>query len=182
MRNNWQLFLGALILVWGLVLLLGVVFDIDTGALCFPIALIGIGVFVLLRPRFIAPGTNVEMRLFGDVRRRGAWEVADEEFWTGIGDVRLDLSETDIPPGETRYRALGFIGDIRLIVPEDVGVSIDSVSFLTEARVFDWKRQSFFVPVHYATENYETTERKIHVEMSYFIGEIKVRSTPTKSQ
>lgn len=181
MRNNWQIFLGALILIWGGVLLIGVVFDINTGALCFPIALIGLGVFILLRPRFIAPGTNVEMHLFGDVRRRGTWKVVGEEFWTGLGNVRLDLSEADIPPGETRYHALGFIGDVKLTVPEDVGVSIASVALLTEAKVLDWKRQSFFMPVHYATENYEIAERKIHVEVNYFISNIKVRSASPQS-
>jgi len=175
MHNRWQIFIGMLIIAAGLVFLVGNVFDIDTDALCFPIGLIALGVFLLLRPHFVSPGVGSQLKLLGDVRRYGDWQVADEEIWLGVGDVRLDMTNADIPVGETQIRIFGFVGDVRVRVPEDVGVSVSSTSFITDARVLDKKYNRVLTPFHLTSENYEIAERKVRLEISCFVGEIRVR-------
>ena len=175
MRNKWQFFIGGAITLIGLMFLVGSIFKVDMGAFCFPIGLILLGVFLLLRPQLVGPDKSVLLRLLGDVRRYGDWQVADEEIWIGVGNVRLDMTDADIPVGETRIRAFGFVGDVRLLVPEGVGVSVSSTSFVTDARVLGQRRDSLLTPVHFASKGYETAERKVQLEMSYFVGNLRVR-------
>ncbi|MBE9508803.1 MAG: cell wall-active antibiotics response protein [Chloroflexi bacterium] len=175
MRNQWHVFIGILIILVGLVFLVGTILDVDVGALCLPIGLIALGVFMLLRPHLISPDTAMRLRLLGGVRRHGAWQVTDEEIWIGVGDVRLDMSNADIPVGETQIRVFGFVGDVRLRVPEGVGVSVSSIAFVMDARVLGQKRSRFFAPLHLTSEDYETAERKINLEANYFVGDVRVR-------
>ena len=37
------------------------------------------------------------------------------------------------------------------------------------------KRESFVAPMHFATDDYETAERKIRLETGYFVADIKVK-------
>ena len=175
MRNQGQVIFGILIILIGLMFLLGNVFDVDVGALCFPTALILLGLWLLLRPRLVGPDTRLRFRVFGPLRRGGAWQVADEEILLLLGDVKLDMTQAEIPSGETRIRVFGFIGDVRLVVPEGVGVSLSSMAFVTDARMLGQKRDGLLLPVHLTSDDYETAERKVHLETMFFVGDIRVK-------
>jgi lia operon protein LiaF len=175
MRNKWQVYIGIFIILIGLMSLIGAIFDVDVGVFCAPIGLIALGVWLLLRPRLVSPDTAARLKLLGDVRRYGDWQVADEEIGVIIGNVRLDLSSADVPLGETKIRVFGFVGEVSLLVPEGVGVSISSSSFVTDARIFGQKRDGLFYPVSFASEGYETAERKVHLETMHFVVNLRVR-------
>lgn len=175
MHNKWQVFIGTLIVLIGLMSLIGNVFDVDVGAFCWPIGLIALGVWLLLRPQLISSDMAIRLMPLGNVRRHGAWQVADEEIWIGVGDVRLDLTSADVPVGETKFRVFGFVGDVDLLVPENVGVSLSSMAFVTEAKVLGQRRQSFLTPVDYASDGYEMAERKVQLTTGFFVGDITVK-------
>jgi hypothetical protein len=172
MYNRWQVLVGAAIIVVGVIFLIGTVFDIDPWALCFPIVLIVAGVFVLLRPQLFTAG---RLKLLGSVRRYGTWQVADEEFYTGVGDVRLDMTDADIPAGETRIRVLVGVGSVNVRVPEGVGVLVSSIGFVTDAQALGQKQVNFFTPFEVASDDYQTAERKVRLETVNFVGDVKVR-------
>ncbi|MGA9348921.1 MAG: cell wall-active antibiotics response protein LiaF [Anaerolineae bacterium] len=175
MRNQGQMLFGILIILVGLMFLLGSVFDVDVGDLCFPAGLILLGIWILFRPRLVGPDTALWLRVFGPIRRRGAWQVADEEIWLFVGDVRLDMTQAEIPLGETRIRVFGFVGNVRLVVPEGVGVSVSSMAFVTDARVLGQRRDGFLVPVHLTSDDYETAVRKVHLETMSFVADVRVK-------
>ena len=175
MRNKWQIYIGILIILVGVMFLIGSIFNVDVGAFCLPVGLIALGVWLLLRPRLISPDTPIRMKLVGDVRRRGDWQVSDEELWIGVGDVRLDMTSASIPVGETRLRLFGFVSDVRLLVPEGVGVSVSSTAFVTDARVLGQRYERFFDPFHLVSDEYEMAERKVNLEMTSFVADLKVR-------
>jgi lia operon protein LiaF len=178
MRNQGQILIGALILAAGLIFLLGALFDVDIGVFCFPLALILIGVGILLRPRLAGPDTALRFTLFGPVRYGGSWQVSNQEIWMVVGDVRLDLTQAEIPPGETLIRFFGFVGDIRLVVPEGVGVAVSSLAFFTEARMLGQKHEGVLTPLRLASDGYEGAERQIRLETTAFVAEFKVRRPP----
>ena len=175
MRNQGQVLFGVLIIVIGLAFLLGSVFDVDVGGLCFPAGLILLGIWILFRPRLVGPDAARGLRVFGPMRRRGVWQVADEDIWIFVGDVRLDMTQAEIPLGETRIRVFGFVGDVRLLVPEGVGVSLSSMAFVTDARLLGQRRDGLLVPVHLTSDDYETGERKVRLETMSFVGDVRVR-------
>ncbi len=105
---------------------------------------------MLLRPQLFDPNTPGQLKLLGDVHRRGAWQVTDEEIWTGIGNVRLDMTNADVPTGKTQIRVFNFVGD--------VGVWVSSTAFVTDARVLGQKRDYFLTSFELSSDNYETAQ------------------------
>jgi predicted membrane protein len=175
MRNQAQLFFGGLIIVIGALALLSNLFNVDFGSFFLPAILIFIGVLIIFRPRSLSPDTAFKLRLLGDVIHRGDWVVASEEMWSFIGSLKMDMSQADIPPGETSFRIFSFLGDVRLTVPENVGVSVSSFSFITDARLFGERFGGFFTPVEWSTDGYDQAERKIRIERVAFLGNLRVR-------
>jgi hypothetical protein len=175
MVNKPQVFIGAVIILIGVVSLIGTMFDIDVGALFCPVALIAAGVLLLLRPQLLDPGTPGQLMLLGDVRRRGVWGVADEDIWSGVGNVLLDMSGADVPVGETHVRVYNFVGDVRVSVPEGVGVSVSCMAFVTDARVLGRRRDYFLTPFELSSDDYEAAERRIRLDVLSFVGSLRVR-------
>ena len=170
-----QVVMGTAILIFGLLLLIGNLTGIDICAYLFPLILIGIGIWIVTRPALFAGGRNTRIQVIGDIRRRGQWTVRDQDFWCGVGDIRLDLTEATLPEGETTLRFYGFVNDVTLIVPGTVGVSVLSTSFLTTARVLGDKQDYFLTPYETETQRYTTATRRLRVELVYFVVDLKVR-------
>jgi len=175
MRNQAQLIFGGLLIVLGGLALLSNLFNVDFCAFFLPALLIFIGLLIIFRPRSLATGTGFKLRFFGDFVRRGEWKVCSEEMWFFLGNLKLDMSQADIPAGETIYRVYHFLGDVRLVVPADVGVSISSFSFITDARLFGVKYDGFLSPLDWSTPGYEQAEKKIRIENVAFLGNVRVR-------
>ncbi len=96
MCSRGQLIFGSLVLLLGIVLLIGNVFEINVWAFCWPILIIAIGVWLIIRPQLGGSHGEVNLRPLGTIRRHGEWHVRDEEIWMLVGDVDLDLSRATI--------------------------------------------------------------------------------------
>ena len=174
MRNQSRVIVGVVVIAIGFLFLFGSVFRINVWAICWPVGLIAVGVWLLVRPSMVGPGTRLEQKVLGDIRRDGAWDVVEEEIWLGVGDLRLDMTDATVPTGETRLRVFGFVGDVNLVVPEGIGVSISSWAFLTEGKVFGKAEESFVVPLQAESDGYVSAERRIRVETYFFVHDLKV--------
>lgn len=175
MRSNGRIIVGIGIIAVGLLILVGNILNVDLGFLCLPAVLILLGISLLLRPWLASPDTAVRASVFGPIRRSGAWQVADEEIWLLVGDVNLDFSEAVIPPGETVVRVFCFVTTIRVTVPEGVGVVVSPLSFLADVKMLGKKRDIFLAQSSLASEDYDTAERKIQVQPTCFVADVRVR-------
>ena len=155
-------------------LIIGNVLDVPIGSFFWPAVLILAGIWLILRPWWVGPDTAVHQKLIGDLRRDGAWQVTNEDYYTFVGDINLDLTHAEIPLGETRIRVYSFVADVRVRVPESIGVSLLSTAFVTEARLLGQKEDSFVSPVHLTTDGYEASERRVRLELFQFIAGVKV--------
>jgi len=117
----------------------------------------------------------LHFKLLGDVHRAGDGQVRDEEIWLGVGDIDLDLTDADFPTGETTLRFFGFVSSVALLIPEDVGVSIASTGFLTDAKVLDRTQETFFATFRARSDSYEAAERKVRLELTFFVVDLKVK-------
>ncbi len=174
MRNRWLILLGALLILWGVLSLIGTLFHVNAGAFCLPVALIVLGVWLLVYPRVIAPSTGFHLLPLGDLRRSGAWSVANEEIWIGVGDVKLDMTQAEIPAGETTLRVLGFVGDVNLRLPQNVGIAVSSAAAVADAKILGRHYHNVFGPLHVASDGYETAERKVRLEVTTFVADLHV--------
>lgn len=174
MRHRSQLILGGFLLFFGLIFLLANLLDLDIWMLCWPVVLILVGVWLLFRPNIVLGGVPLRIRVLGNVKRYGEWQVRDEEIWMFVGDVRLDLTRAQIPPGETRIRVVGFVGDVDLLAPRDVGVGVVSSAFLTDANLWGQKEDAFLTTVNRVSLGFESAERKVWLDTLFFVGDLDV--------
>jgi predicted membrane protein len=175
MENRWQLFLGIGLVSVGAVFLLGEVLGINFWVYCWPIALIAAGAWLLMLPRMMAPGTVIDTVIIGDLRRSGSWKVQAGEIWLGISDVELDFSQAEIPVGETTIKIKGFVCDVDVYFPLDVGVDIQSSGFVVDSTILGEDINSFLSPIQVTSERYAETERRVKLEVTGFVVDLKVR-------
>jgi predicted membrane protein len=168
-------YIGAALIVLGLLALISSWIHVDFCALVLPLFLIAAGVYIILRPRFAPPDVPMHIRFLGNIRRAGAWMVLGEELWVLVGDASFNLTEATLPPGETVIRVLGLVGDLKLVVPDTVPVAITSIAFVTTSRVFGEKRDTFLAPFETTTEGYAAAESKLRFETWRFVTGIKAR-------
>ena len=173
--RNWQATAGIAIIVIGLLFLLSALTGFNLWGLICPAALILIGVALIVRTRRVDSNTDFSVKAIGDIRRRDGEKLKNQEIWVGIADVDFFPAEPDIPTGETRLRLLGFVGDLDLRIPEGVGLSIASLAFVTEAKILGNKTSNIVTPFEYASPGYAEAERKIRLEATFFVADIKVR-------
>ncbi|CAM3119545.1 cell wall-active antibiotics response protein LiaF [Paenibacillus sediminis] len=95
-----------------------------------------------------------------------------------IGDFVIDLTKAQIPYGETKLNISAFIGDVRIFVPNDmnIGISVNSNSFVGDIRVLSDYSDGLFGHINTTTTNYSEKEKKVHITISVFIGDVKVNT------
>jgi hypothetical protein len=177
MNNRSRIILGAVIAGLGVLLLLGHLLDLDLGQFCWPVGLMVVGAAILLRSRTLPSGTEHTLLPFGDLRRRGAWQVHDEEIWMLVGDARFDLSEANVPEGETTIRLYGLVGDVDVVAPPSVAVRIASTAFLNDLRVPGRKEDLFLTTARWASASAEaeSSTRRVSFEIGALIVDLDVK-------
>jgi len=173
-RRN-QLVAGLVLVALGALLLVGELLGISAWRLLFPLVLVGLGVWVLARPRDLDRDHVVTQRLLGDIERSGPWEVKDEEIMSLIGDVDLDFSQASIPMGDTRIRTAGFVQDVTVRIPEGVGLAVETAGVFGELDLFGQKREVFFGSISEQSQDYLLADRRIRLDVDGFVSEVKVR-------
>lgn len=172
---------GLLLILCGLIFLVGNVFGLAVSKLILPSLLILLGAWMLRPPRY----EGVERHSNGfiqEMNRNGDWVVQNESFHLFIGDLKLDLTETDLPPGETTLYFSGFIAEVKIRIPEEVGVKLSSSAVINEVQVLGQKRGGVFAPVEMQTNDYKAAEKRLHIVTSHFITDVKVWAGQTKKE
>jgi predicted membrane protein len=175
LRNRFLIIVGGGLVLWGVVSLLAAVFKVDLGKYCFPVFLILVGIYLIFRPRLFLGDSDLKINLFPHIRRSGAWTLQSEDIAIFVGDVKLDLSQAEIPTGETYLRVFGFVCDLDLIAPPDVGLAVTSVAFLTSARINGQKQDYFVSAMEWQSDNYALAERKVHLETGLFVNDLNIK-------
>lgn len=174
MRNRGFIIIGGLLVLWGGLILLSDWLGIDFSTICWPVALILVGVYLLVRPRMVSGKAGVTFSPLNNTRRSGPWQVASEEIYTLVGDTRLDLTQADLPEGETILRVFGFVGDIKLYLPVGMEFAVSSWAFLNDAHILGQKHDRFISPVEYSSAGYSSAARKFRLEIYFFVADLDV--------
>jgi hypothetical protein len=176
--NKWLLFWGLAFILAGAVMFWDNL-DIGPNIPFGPLALIALGVYVLLRSTRWSGRSSLAQsaanRLFGTVRlNQPGWQPTNDDIFTIIGDVRIDLRQAVIPDGETTLRVRCIIGDIRILVPIGIGVSASASGIIGDQRILDQRRDGLFVDLAVTSPDYATATRKVRIEASYVIGDVSI--------
>lgn len=176
MNNKGNILVGGTIIILGLVLLTSNIFHINIWAICWPTGLILLGILVITRERFISPNTEVDFRIISEIKNPKSFDLSNKEYWAFIGNIRLDLSNAEIQNGTTNLDWYGFVSDIKLVIPPEIGLSINSFAFVTNHNIDGVKKESIGTGLSYTTSNYDNAIKKISIRMYNFVSEVKVKT------
>ena len=173
--KRWQIVIGVGLILLGLFALIEVLTGIDLWGLVFPLVLVGIGVLLILRPKISGREVQVEMPILGDVRKKGTWLIGNHEIWLLVGSTRLDFTHAEFPEGVGIIKLFGFVNEVKVILPEDVGLRIESNAFVSEFRSPEGKQERILTSLSYETPGFENAEKRVQIQTLGFVSEIQVK-------
>jgi predicted membrane protein len=173
--KRWQMIVGIGLVLLGIFALIEVLTGIDLWRFVFPMILVGIGLLLILRPKFAGRDIWVEMPILGDIRKKGEWEVRNHEIWLIVGTTRLDFTDARFPEGEGEIKLFGFVNDLKVILPSDVGFRFSGLAFVSEYKDTQIKEERFMSILEHETPNYADAEKRVHVKTVGFVSEIRIK-------
>lgn len=176
MQNRTTLIIGIGLVALGFVAIFNILFSINLWSVLLPLAFIGIGLLIILRPKTIDANTNLIFKPLGDINFSREWIVSPQEIWFFVGDVDFDFSQAVIPEGITKIKLFSFVGDIRIRESVSAGFNIHSRAFITDSKINGQKEDYFLTGMNYHSLDYETKTHKVEIENYFFVGEIRVES------
>ncbi|MBA2874390.1 cell wall-active antibiotics response protein LiaF [Thermaerobacillus caldiproteolyticus] len=104
------------------------------------------------------------------------YEWNDIDIQVGIGDTIIDLSYTVLPKGEAVVVIRHLIGNIQILVPYEVEVSIHHSVIIGSLSVFQRSETKLFnETLHFQTAGYDKAERKVKILTSMIAGALEVK-------
>jgi len=108
-----------------------------------------------------------------DYRPTSASELRDR-YELGMGEMDLDLTSVDLPPGDTAVEIDLGVGEARLTVPEDVCVAVDARVGIGESRVLGVGNEGVDVEVDDRPDAPARTSRLL-IDADVGMGSLRVR-------
>ncbi|MGD6874466.1 cell wall-active antibiotics response protein LiaF [Sutcliffiella horikoshii] len=100
----------------------------------------------------------------------------DVNIQCGISDTEIDLSYTVLPKGEAIIYIRNVIGNIQILVPYELELSIVHSGMVGSIHILDKEEKSILnQTIHYQTENYKEATHKVKIVTSIFVGSIEVK-------
>lgn len=123
----------------------------------------------------VGPGITIDAGDPAPGRRWGAADGPHHHLNHAIGDLRLDLSEVQLPPGESRWTVSALIGDITVLVPEGLAVDVEAEVRVGDIRLFHQRADGFARRLEYTSPGYSDAAQKVSIRASLLVGEVTVR-------
>ncbi|MCM3291843.1 cell wall-active antibiotics response protein LiaF [Paenibacillus sp. MER 180] len=98
-----------------------------------------------------------------------------QSMWHFIGESDIDLSLAILEEPETTLIFQGVLGDMDIMIPDDIGVYIEATVIFGQIDVGRDKETGFLNKWTWRSANYEFTEQKVKLHISYLVGDIDVR-------
>ncbi|RIW32265.1 cell wall-active antibiotics response protein [Bacillus salacetis] len=104
------------------------------------------------------------------------YEWNDINIQGGIGDTVIDLGNTVLPKGTSVVSVRHILGNIVILVPYDIEVSIHHNGLAGAITIFDRiEPKSFNQSVYYQTSEFDQAPQKVKVITSLAVGDLEVK-------
>jgi lia operon protein LiaF len=115
-------------------------------------------------------------QLVGDINIGSTpWQLEDLYLWFGVGDSDLDLTKAILPEGETVVDISGWVGDVTVLVPQDMDINASIDVRIGEATLFGHNQSGSARFLSYKSEHYESARKKVLLRVSLSIGDVTVK-------
>ncbi len=103
------------------------------------------------------------------------WEVVPMNRVVNIGSFFFDFSKANIPMGETPIQLSGNVGDVKILVDEDVAIKVTFKSNVLSTDILDKKENGLRCEVDYESPGYEEAERRVKLFVDYHVLDAKIK-------
>ena len=116
-------------------------------------------------------------QLFGQQKTPDqVYEWSDINIQTGIGDTVIDLSYTVLPKGETVIYIRNLIGNIQVLVPYDVEISVNHSVLAGSIEIFGAQESKVInQTLHVQTAGFDQAEQRVKIFTSIPVGDLEVK-------
>jgi lia operon protein LiaF len=111
----------------------------------------------------------------GDVEfKKSNWSLEPMNLRNSIGDYFIDFSKAYIPEKETPIVVQGWIGDVKMIVPDDVPVKVEAKVKIGDIRIFDLRSSELNRQLVFETPGYNEAIKKLNITIELKIGSVRI--------
>lgn len=202
MQRTPRLIFGSLLILLGTLFLLdnlGYIDAADMIADFWPLSIVLVGIAILLRSRqmpksSVASAANVQVEaesarashedssdlivrseVFGDIKLVPTSKAfAGASCNTVFGDIRLDLSNVELKPGESIIRLSTMFGDIKVDVTNSMEFASQASTMIGDIKIKGNRKTGFGQSLSYKTSGYDQAGRKVTIIMSSMFGDVKI--------
>lgn len=106
---------------------------------------------------------------------KDTWVLRNTSFWALIGEIHMDFTLAMMEENEITIIIQSVVGDIDLIVPEEMGVSIDCTSLVGQTIIHKEKEAGLLNKVVWKSPQYDENEYKVKFVVSCIVGDVKLK-------
>ncbi|WP_433748693.1 cell wall-active antibiotics response protein LiaF [Falsibacillus pallidus] len=119
---------------------------------------------------------KINSYIIGDVKFKDPnWAVEPMSLTNVIGDYYFDFSKAYIPEKRTPIKIKGWIGDIKMLVPEDLPVRITIEVKIGDIKIFNGTSEELLRSnMYYESPGYEDAVKKLDLTIKLGIGDIRI--------
>ncbi|TYS14983.1 cell wall-active antibiotics response protein [Rossellomorea vietnamensis] len=104
------------------------------------------------------------------------YEWNDINIQGGIGDTVIDLGNTVLPKGTSVISVRQILGNIVIMVPYDIEVSIHHNGLAGAVNIFESAEpRSFNQSIYYQSSEYDSAHQKVKIITALAVGDLEVR-------
>ncbi|WP_261133586.1 cell wall-active antibiotics response protein LiaF [Bacillus sp. Marseille-Q3570] len=198
-RKKYYMTIGKLLFWFGVIAFTLTILN----TLAFKFLLVAILIYAVIRfaqskqdPAHIKPDINEAMTVSSDqemYKRKNllennlfgrqqtpehAYEWNDVNIQCGIGDTVIDLGNTVLPKGESTIVIRNLVGNIKILVPYEIDVSVAHSVIVGTSRIFEhYEPKMFNQCLSYQSAGYDQSHHKVKIITSMVIGDLEVKRT-----
>jgi lia operon protein LiaF len=125
--------------------------------------------------RSIHSNKKIKSFTIGDIEFKNSnWSLEPMNLYNSIGDYFIDFSKAFIPEKETPIIVQGWIGDVKMIVPDDVPVRVEAKVKIGDIRIFELRSSDLNRQLVYETPGYHDAVRKLNIKIELKIGSVRI--------
>jgi len=108
--------------------------------------------------------------------KKSNWYLEPMNLVSAIGNYYIDFSKAFIPDQETPVYIKGRVGDVKIILPEDVPVKIEAYNSIGDIKLFSKSQDNIGrgTWVTFTSPDYEEATKKIYLKIKLNIGSIRI--------
>jgi lia operon protein LiaF len=127
-------------------------------------------------PHFSGKGTSVFNIVKEYKFNEPNWPVEPLGLWSMVGDYEFDFTQAFIPDRETEIRLSGWIGDIDIIIPEEVAFMVKGEASITGVKIDgkEWDGSVGRKEINYKTPNFDEATRRLIFDADFKILDMRI--------